>query len=415
MGCSTVTQVIQIRRLGVSIGPPKARINQREKNMARALLDSEFYSRLPGEQKLLHVNKHNIRRLTMLWGDPSGLIGEYSGRCYGDCTNIYGKIKSSLRGDVSKLRGDVSGVEGYCTGLEMDCTGLKGDIQALYRLKMEEARFKKSGLFLNKHHFLTNEENERLWTVWQKIANSTMGLSDVEYLSIAQPIKNRPPFSVDSWGRHYEVDTDGNVVCFSINPVDILLLRTNQEIQSCWSIYDKNNRHLRMRLLLARACLNPTVGVCFKIKSVEKFNIFNGLPFRYYKHAEGTFFQYTNKGLCPFGDIRIDITKWFERVCEPIKPYVVGHDAPNSLGHTAQKNLMFYEKYIKPDFSLWKEKRMTPPEGSEHILANFEGAIFLDKDFNVLDKTVDFSDEFVAKQIACLKYRINTGVFNEEV
>lgn len=373
-----------------------------------------FITRLPGESDYLFVNKHNITRLTMLWGDPTGLVGEYDWNTYGDCTNIVGRL-SGLKGDVSKLKGDVTNVKGYCTGVELDCTGLVGDVRTIYRLKIEEERFKNGGLYLNKHRFLTNEENERLWDIWLKIANCTIGMDKKEYDLISKPIKNIPPFPVDRWGRYYVADTDGDIVCFSINPADILLLRTNQEIQTCWSIYDKNNGPLRMRLLLARACINPTVGVCFKIKSVEKFNIFNKLPFKYYKHKDGTFFQYNDKGIYRFGNAYIDTSKWFADLdCSP-KPYVVGHDGVNALGHAGQKALMFYEKYIKKDFALWNEQRYALPENCEHVLSNFDGVVFLDKDFNILFKTDRLDLPFVNKQIECLKDRIETGVFNEEI
>ena len=376
--------------------------------------DSSFFMvKLPGESKLLHITKQNIRKLTMLRGDPIGLMGTYDFKYYGDCSNIYGRVRG-LVGDISKLRGDVSNVSGYCTGCELDCTNLSGDVQNLYRIKIEEERFKKGGLFLNKHKFLTNEDNERLWDVWLKIANSTIGMTNEEYALIDKPIKNKPPFPVDVWGRHYVADQNGEIVCFSINPVDILLLRTNQEIQTCWSIYDKHNRNVRMRLLLARACINPTVGVCFRIKFVDKFNIFNGLPFKYYKHTQGTFFQYNSEKLYPFGDERLDVSKWFKRGEGSIAPYVVGHDGQQTLGHGDQKFLTFYEKYIKRDFALWKEKNYTLPDNCEHVLSNFEGCIFLDKDLNVIWAD-QFANDFVAKQVQCLKERMETGVFDEKV
>ena len=377
-------------------------------------LAEDFFVRLPGEQTLLHINKHNISRLTMLKGDPAGLRGEYLFTCYGDCTNITGHL-GRLKGDVSKLRGDISRVHGYCTGVDLDCTGLEGDVETLYRLRLEEEKFKKGGLFLSKHRFLTNEENERLWEVWVKIASCTIGMGEPEYLMIARPIKNRPPFPVDVWGRHYVADEDGSIVCFSINPADILLLRTNQEIQTCWSIYDKQNAKLRMRLLLARACTNPTVGVCFRIKQIDKFNIFKGLPFKYYKHQDGTFFQYNENGLLPFGYVRIDVGRWFKKVQDPIGPYVVGHDAPRAVGHDSQKRLMFYEKYIKDDFSLWKEHGCKLPEGCAHVLSNFEGVVFLDSNFNVLSVSGELDPGFVSKQIECLKRRIKSGVYDEKV
>lgn len=380
--------------------------------MARAT--SCFFARLPGEYALKHITKANIRKLTMLTGDPSGLEGEYDFMTYGDCTNIYGKFRG-LKGDVSKLRGDVSNIRGYCTGVDIDCTGLSGDIQKIYKIKLEEERFKKNGVFLNKHRFLTNAENEKLWDVWLKIANSTIGMTDEEYKLIQKPVKNKPPFDVDVWGRHYEVDENGDVICFSINPADILLLRTNQEQQTCWSIYDKKNGRLRMRLLLARASINPTVGVCFRIKSIDKFNIFNGLSFKYYKHQDGTYFQYNNNGLQPFGNVNIDVTKWFERENGCIEPFVVGHDSVCSLGHDGQNEMTFYERFIKKDFALWRDKMYELPEGTVHVLSNFNGVICLDIDFNILFKSECFSKEFADKQIKCLQDRLATGVFNEEV
>lgn len=404
-------KVARIRRLGISIGQPTKK-KQRERKMAKE--KTKFFARLPGENKNLHVNKRNIRNLTLLWGDPAGLVGVYNGRYYGDCTNIYG-CPDNLLGDVSKLRGDVSNVRGYCTGVELDCTGLYGDVQNILKMRKAEEEMKKHGIFLNRRSFLTNEENEKLWDVWLKLANSTIGMEPEEYKLIEHPIKNKPPFPVDVWGRHYVVDKEGDIVCFSVNPADILLLRTNQEIQTCWSVYDKNNGRGRMRLLLARACINPTVGVCFKIKTVEKFNIFTRLPFRYYKHSGGTFFQYTNEGLQPFGRQETDVTQWFKKTSAYIQPYVVGHDGNNSLGHKGQDNLMFYEKFIKDDFSLWKEKRYDKPEGTEHILANFDGVVFLDGDFKVLKKSDGLADDFVEKQIACLRKRIDTGVFDEKI
>ncbi len=374
--------------------------------------NSRFFVKLPGETKILHINKHNIRKLTMLTGDPDGLYGEYFFKYYGDCTNIYGHI-GDLRGDISKLKGDVTNVFGYCTGCELDCTGLRGDIQTLYRQKLEEEKFKKNGLYLSRHRFLTNEENETLWQVWLKIANSTLGLKKDEYKLIKNPVKNKPPFPVDKWGRHYEVDQCGNVVCFSINPADILLLRTNQEVQTCWSIYDKNNAQLRMRLLLARACINPTVGVCFVIKYIDKFNIFPGLPFKYYKHSQGTFFQYDEGGLLPFGNTGLNVDRWFNKYNyydKTIEPLVVGHDGRCNLGHGGQTKLMFYERYIKDDFALWKENSYVKPDGTEHIISNFNGTIFLDKDFNVISKTYGFSDAFIKRQIKCLRDRITEGI-----
>ena len=347
-------------------------------------------------------------------GDPTGLEGEYMYRTYGDCTRIFGHF-GGIYGDVSGLEGDITHIKGYCTGVKMCVTGLSGDIQKIYKTKLEEERFRKSGLYLKKNKFLTNEDNEKLWDVWLKIANCTTGMAKEEYDLIFRPIKNRPPFKVDIWGRHYVPDQNGDIICFSINPADILFLRTNQELQTCWSIYDKKNHNLRMRLLLARACINPTVGVCFRIKSIDKFNIFNGLSFKYYKHQDGTFFQYNEKGLFPFGDVRIDITQWFNHLENEIEPYVVGHDSYRAIGHDGQRQLMFYEKYIKKDFTLWHERGLDLPDDCEYVLSNFEGVVFLDKDFNILFKTDQLDLPFVQKHIECLKERIDTGVFDEKV
>lgn len=363
----------------------------------------------PCEKKPRIIRNHNLTKLTMLRGDCSAICGKYTHNIYGDCSNICGNI-SNLLGDVSGLSGDVTRLSGVCTGIKCNCDLLeRGNIVSSYKKWVAQQELIKYPLFCSKTRFLTEEDNERLWEVWLKLANSTIGLTDSEYSSIRNPMKNKPPFPVDKWGRCYIREED-SVVVFSINPVDIFLLRTNQEQQTCWSIYDKTNGNLRMRLLLALNSINPTVGVCFRIKYIDKFNIFTKLPFKYYKHKDGTFFQYNEKGVRGFGDIRIDLAKYYPDTGEFIEPKIYGHDG-NNCGHGRQSSLIFYEKYIKEDFSLVRAQK---PEGCEHVLANFDGWVFLDKNLDIIDSKY-LCDSDVKKWVDCLRRKIEVGCFDEKV
>lgn len=357
------------------------------------------------------LNKNNLRRYTNLTGDCTGVVGSYDGRIYGDCTNITGSIYG-LYGDVSGLSGDVTKVTGCCTGIVMDCTGMSGDIILAYNRKKFLEKFEKDGIFCSRQRFLTEEDNIKLWDVWKKLAYSTIGLTGEEYDNIEYPVKNKTPFPVDKWGRCYMPSEDG-IRVFSINPVDIMLLRTNQEIQSCWSLYDKANGHLGMRLLIALNAINPTVGCTFIIKKIDKFNIFNGLSFRYYKHDKGTFFQYNENGIVPFGQTYCDLTPFVPVVRDSIYPSIYGHDGYNNLGHARQGNILFYEKFIKKDFSYAKDVDV---EEGQHLLSNYNGYVLLNSDFEIIKNTLDDWDkDYLDDCIKSFKILHARGVYDEKI
>jgi hypothetical protein len=49
----------------------------------------------------------------------------------GDCSNVWGKVKGDLFGNVSRLTGDISGILGNCSNIRGNVTNLKGFVDAL--------------------------------------------------------------------------------------------------------------------------------------------------------------------------------------------------------------------------------------------------------------------------------------------
>lgn len=287
----------------------------------------------------------------------------------GDASNICGDI-SRICGVIHKgLTGDVSGLSGIITNLYGDATGITLDIPKKLNKPTNISDFIHPDI-IKYFHLISNEDNQTLLKVWNVLAHHTIGVTDEERFLFDHPKKCKPPFDVDRWGRKYVVDKTGEYAwVFSINPADIMFAKDVNKCSTCFCINSGSKRwEFGMRCLISLNCINPNLGVAFKIRrnSVKKMNQFNGIKFKWYEPENATFFQYDSEKLyiwnsCCFSNgfsLPAKLCEWSD-IKPSIKP-IYGHDGCN-CGHERQESLAYLETFIKDGYKWYRGEDKTFP------------------------------------------------------
>jgi hypothetical protein len=312
--------------------------------------------------ELKQKNYHILRNADFCYGEC--FVGEHYKGCvlYGDASNIYGRI-SGITGEIHKdLYGDVSGLSGDITNLYGNATGIELHIGEKLKTPTHINTLLEPD-FIKHYHLLSNEENQTLLKVWNVLCHHTIGVTDEERALFDNPVKCKPPFSVDRWGRHYVEDKSKEYVwVYSINPADITFAKDVNKCSTCFCWNSGSNRwRLGMRCLIALDSVNPNLGVIFKIKkdSVKKMNQFNNIKFKWYEPESATFFQYNSKGIYIWN--RYEFGNNHQHPCmlwscedlfKKIKK-IYGHDGIN-CDHERQKELAYLETFIKKGYRWYR-------------------------------------------------------------
>lgn len=275
----------------------------------------------------------------------------------GDASNIRGNINPKLYGDVSKLRGDITNVIGNATGVELDIDA--------YRLarKLDDKSINLDDIIcqvdcspVSKYRKLTYKENAILMKAWRALCYHTIGLEQDVYDKFDKPVKVKPPFPVDKWGRFYKED-NGALYVYSVNPADIMLAKDVNKCATCFCLNSGREKWtLGMRCLIAEASVNPNLGVVLKFRKqdiTKKLNQFKGIKFRWFDPDEADFFQYTSKNAtCFFSSENRNLLPCFNGniAREDIVP-IWGHDGICLPQYARQKKLAYLETFIKPEYT----------------------------------------------------------------
>lgn len=310
------------------------------------------------------------------------LSGYISDRAYGCITGIFGVINEGLIGDLTGITGDVTNIYGDCTGITIHI-GRRIPIKTHIK-----------SLLLNVIPFdqklLSNEESQQAWNAYRRLAHCTLGLSDEERALIDQPVKAKPPFKLDKWGRFY-YNENGHVWVYSVNPSDIAFLKEIGKLNTCFCFtsYGHNGRWCSgMRALMALNCCNPNLGCIFKLAKdgVKKMNMFKDLKFKWFNVTEGTLFQYDKDGNVFWGYDHIpDPANVFGKERLKDVPPIHGHDSKN-CGHNRQYENGYLEVHINDNDS-WRGGLKPAP----NIIGNQRWAVILDKNFNEIEREIDES------------------------
>lgn len=295
-------------------------------------------------------NIYEAVRTTMLIGNAKNITG--------NAKNIYGKIPELLYGDVSGLSGDITFVSGDATGVELD-TDLyrkRAMIKQDAVINLDEMKASAVSTISNKYKTLSYKDNTILMKAWRTFCYHTIGLKQNVYDQFDNPVKVKPPFPVDKWGRFYKED-NGTLYVYSVNPADIMLAKDVNKCASCFCLNSGNKRWTAgMRCLIAEASVNPNLGVVLEFRKkdmTKKLNQFKGVKFRWFDPDKASFFQYTsrhagcflpydNRELLPCFDGGISR--------EDVVP-IYGHDGIFDDQYKRQKSLAYLETFIKPEYA----------------------------------------------------------------
>lgn len=301
-------------------------------------------------KKVSIVGDKNIHGDLCFTKDYCWLRGDASNIC-GDVTNIHGDIHPQLYGDVSGLSGHITNLTGNATGIKLNVQGFDKPTTIASLLD--------GGNVVERFRLISNEDNKTLMRVWHCLACHTIGITSSERKLFDNPVKNRPPFSVDKWGRCYQPYDENRIIVISLNPADIMFAKDVNKCSTCFCLNSGSAKwELGMRCLIALNSVNPSLGVAFVIKkdSIKKMNQFNGIKFKWYEPEMAGFFQYNSDGILPF--CRYDML-WkkvkipmLDRADDRIKP-IYGHDGIN-IGHNRQKKLAYLETFIKEGYRWYR-------------------------------------------------------------
>lgn len=329
----------------------------------------------------------NFHDETVIISTSSLLNGTISECLYGDISGVIGTISDELTGDISGITGNVTNVYGDCTGIVFNIkrrVEKRTHIKALIKTPLS-----------GKLRLLSNEDSEKSFNAYRKLAHCTLGLTPDERKAINTPIKIKPPFNIDKWGRHY-TEKDRFTWVYSINPADIMFLKEIGPLNSCFCITSQSadgRWHSAMRTLMALNCTNPSLACVFKISNeepVRRMRMFKNLDFMWFKPIEGGFFQYNEKGQgkpwSSFGN-SFDVDCHFA-VLEDSTTIVPihGHDGIN-VGHNRQKEMAYLELFIKDEHSWVQDKDWI--EKSANIITNNHWDICYDENWNELNRCGD--------------------------
>ena len=343
------------------------------KNKPLLLNGKEYKNNIVAQKKFTHTrrigenpNIHFIRNTDYVFGNLR--VSGNGSDLFGDAKHIYGDI-SSIFGEIHPdLCGDVSNISGCITNLTGDVTGIRIYIKKPLTKATHIQDLLNPG-FMKRFSLLSNEDNQILMKVWSCLAHHTIGVTDEERALFDKPIKCIPPFIVDRWGRKYVKDKNPNYMwVFSINPADIMFAKDVNKCSTCFCLNSGSERWMSgMRCLIALNCVNPNLGVAFKIKtnSIKKMNQFEGIKFKWYEPENATFFQYNSKTvyiwetygnnweMLPFE------TGYKDELTRTIKP-IYGHDGIN-CGHDKQKGLAYLEIFIKSGYKWYRGDDLSFP------------------------------------------------------
>lgn len=333
------------------------------------------------------------------------LTGEANPMLYGSIEKKYGVLNNELIGDVSGIEGDITNLYGDATGITLRIT----------KPLLEPTDVRHIGKAKNsitfKHKVLTNEQNQHLMKVWRRLAHCTLGLTDEERALIDNPKKFKPPFPVDKYGRHYEYDDTGNLWIYSVNPMDIMLLKDTNRISTCFCLNSIDGINRRwgygMRCLIVPNCINKGFGCVFRVHdaNVKVMRQFKDVKFHWFDPEAGAFIQYDDKGNCAawwnlHDPLHVTERSFYELHGHNIPP-IHGHDGIND-DHTRQEGMAYLELNIKPDYSYAPEFK---PADGEMIIANNYGGLKIDKDFNILDRAgkITFDENNIIEEAKKIK------------
>lgn len=276
----------------------------------------------------------------------------------GNAEYIYGQIPEFLYGDVSSLSGDITFVCGDATGVELniDLYRKRAMIKHDAVINLDEMKSCKVPVISNKYKTLTYKENAILMKAWRTLCYHTIGLPSDVYDKFDNPVKVKPPFPVDKWGRYYE-ELGDTMRIYSVNPADIMFAK---DVNKCSTCFCLNSGHVRwklgMRCLIAEATVNPNLGVVLEFRKkdmTKKLNQFKGVKFRWFDPDEAKFFQYTSKHAgCFYFSHNNNLLPCFNGniAREDIVP-IYGHDGICEDQDNHQKQFAYLETFIKQEYA----------------------------------------------------------------
>ncbi len=302
------------------------------------------------EKNLDRFGFGEIVRTIVVYGDAKNITG--------DVENIYGKIPDALYGDVSGLSGDISYVSGDATGVELNIDLYRN--QRLIRgdviINIDEINAIKLPAFSNRYKTLSYKDNTILMKAWRTFCYHTIGLEQDVYDKFDNPVKVKPPFPVDKWGRHYE-ESGGTMRIYSVNPADIMLAKDVNKCATCFCLNSGTSRWTAgMRCLIAEASVNPNLGVVLEFRKkdmTKKLNQFKGIKFRWFDPDQASFFQYTSKHAGCFSSYENhNLLPCFDGAVGlgNVVP-IYGHDGICNAQEVRQKKLAYLETFIKPEYA----------------------------------------------------------------
>lgn len=307
-------------------------------------IDGNLYTTLRAK------NLYEAVRATILIGDAKNITG--------DAHSIYGKIPELLYGDVSGLSGDITFVSGDATGVEIDIDlyRKRAMIKQDAVINLDEISASTVPTLSNKYKTLSYKDNTILMKAWRTFCYHTIGLTRDVYDKFDNPVKVKPPFPVDKWGRYYE-ELGDTMRIYSVNPADIMLAKDVNKCATCFCLNSGNERWTAgMRCLIAEASVNPNLGVVLEFRKkdmTKKLNQFKGVKFRWFDPDKARFFQYTSKHAgCFWPCANRELLPCFDG--DISREYIVpiyGHDGICDDQYKHQRNLAYLETFIKPDYA----------------------------------------------------------------
>lgn len=332
------------------------------------------------QRKFLMERAEDYRKFVQQLSNVDAIYGELAPRfyarlgritnygIYGDARNISGNISGIYGGVSPDLIGDVSGIKGDVTHLYGDCTGIEYTIKRPLesRTNIKDLINDKRLNVVREFNLLSNQDNITLMKVWNTLAHHTIGITNDERNLFDNPVKCKPPFPVDKWGRYYERLDKDNLIVISVNPADIMFAKDVNKCSTCFCLNSGSNKwDLGMRCLIALNSVNQNLGVAYVIKkdSIKKLNQFEGIKFKWYDPEKVSFFQYNEKSIFVWDYISDELlAKYYNSLNErfEVPEKIYGHDGMNQ-GHRRQKELAYLETFIKNGWRWYRGKNENLP------------------------------------------------------
>lgn len=306
-----------------------------------------------------HVTSTDISGVIIprLYGDARNI--------YGDVTEIAGRIHPDLYGDISGLFGIIDNVTGNATGIRLDLNKWRRHKYLYFDAPIDLSELKKENVAktINKYKTLSYKDNITLMKVWRTLCYHTIGLEQNVYDKFDHPVKVKPPFPVDRWGRYYE-EHNNRMRIYSVNPADIMLAKDVNKCSSCFCINSGDNKWYNgMRCLISEITVNPNMGVAFEVfktDMVKKLNQFNGIKFNWFDPDQACFFQYDKSHIKPFSGFGfLNDCEFTSYGIDDVVP-IYGHDGICLDQMPRQRKLAFLETFIKGIYRWCANKERNP-------------------------------------------------------